>query len=455
MYYSQNQSLDKVLSRKVIQDFDIDFSMLNSIMYKQSPTDNKVLNKEKAQFLIGLIFEHTGVLATTDQTQNLYFVKGEATFYPTIVAHYDTAQDYHPGLTIQKAGNWLYGFDVTTGTQCGIGADDSVGIYFAIEMLKRLPACKVVLFYGEERGCIGSYNCNMEFFKDSLLVSQLDRRSFQNDFIVHTNGVEVFPMEHLDVIQTFLDKYDYSIANGSCTDVGALRRSGLEVASHNTACGYFNEHTDEEIIHIPSMSNAMSMVYEIQSYLLEQNTQLVFPYVAPPVKNFTQGSTQGSTQNSAQLHWSWDYESYPTSSTGIPSKVKDTSDWNYYLNENVDVAEIEFHFDVAEKDITLANVKNDLVPPQAYAAYHMTGYNTFLEKEVYIPEELIREALTSREPRDEMNSCCVEHYHYNVQFNTVTCDCCNSSYHFPFTPEDIYSLPDDNDLTLDAWMDVV
>ena len=275
--YTTND-LTQVLKRTVIQDFPFNQEVLNSIMYQQSPTYDEKSQPKKAKFLIDLFAKYAGVEGYLDKQANLYFVKGEADFYPTIVAHYDTAQDYHPGLTIQQAGDWIYGFDVTTGAQCGIGADDSVGIYFALEMIKMMPACKVALFYGEERGCIGSSNCDMNFFKDSLLVSQLDRRSFKNDFITYTNGVSVFPTEHLGVIKDILDKYNYLEATGSCTDVGALRKSKLEVASHNTACGYFNEHTDEEIIHIPSMINAMSMVYEIKSKLFAQQLQLTFPY---------------------------------------------------------------------------------------------------------------------------------------------------------------------------------
>ena len=454
--YSLNQSYDNVLGRTVIEDFHVDFATLNSIMYKQSPTYNEVLNREKAHFLTELIFNLTGVKAITDARGNLYFVKGTSDLYPTIVAHYDTAQEYHPGLTIQKAGDWLYGFDITTGTQCGIGADDSVGIYFAIEMLKRLPVCKVALFYGEERGCIGSSSCDMTFFKDSLLVSQLDSRSFQNDFIVHTNGVEVFPTHYVDIIQTFLDKYDYTPANGSCTDVGALRRAGLQVASHNTACGYFNEHTDEEIIHIPSMINAMSMVYEIQSYLLENKLQLEFPYV----RFVEQKSIYAKPWVSAfedrldQTRFSDSFYDIDEVGTGISKTANQHNDINYSLNGATSLEEIEWQFDVVEKDLTLAKVKSGKTPVSAYVAYTSISYNARTKKELYLEDYEIRDALLNEKPHTGMNACCVKDYLYNVPFNLVECQTCGSGYHLEFTAEDVYTLPDDSFQTLDEWAEM-
>ena len=87
--------------------------------------------------------------------------------------------------------------------------------------------------------------------------------TYSNDFIKYTNGVQTFSEEHYDLIEPLLDKYGYSFNNGSCTDVGKLRQRGLQVSSHNLSCGYFNEHTDNEVIHIPSMNNALSLAQEL------------------------------------------------------------------------------------------------------------------------------------------------------------------------------------------------
>lgn len=276
--YSRDEA--DLLKIEMIKDFNVDFDLLKSIMLHQSPTRNVSLNNIKADFLLKTIKDLTGVEGVKLK-DNLYFTKGESDFYPTIVAHYDTAQDYHEGFTVNVGKNWIYGFDEARAKQCGIGADDSVGIYFAIEMLKRLKHCKVVLFHSEESGCIGSHDCDMKFFDNSIIVTQLDRRSYTTDFIKYTNGVQTFSEAHYDLVKPLMEKYGYTFNNGSCTDIGALRQEGLAVSSHNLSCGYLNEHTDEEVIHIPSMQNAFCFAQEMLEMLLERNEPLTFP---TPVK---------------------------------------------------------------------------------------------------------------------------------------------------------------------------
>jgi tripeptide aminopeptidase len=438
----QTNNLKEVLTRTVITDFSINRKLLDSIMYQQSPTYDLKSQGKKAKFLLDLFKKHTGAIGTLDKTENIYFTKGESEFYPTIVAHYDTAQEYHPGLNIQTAGDWIYGFDVTIGLQCGIGADDSIGVYFALEMMKRLPVCKVVLFFGEERGCIGSSSCDMKFFKDSLLVSQLDRRSFKNDFIVHTNGVTVFPENHLSAIQDILDKYNYQKAHGSCTDVGALRKSGLTVASHNTACGYFNEHTDEEIIHIPSMINAMAMVYEIQSRLLEQKLQLEFP--PEPVK---------------ESNWTWDRNYsyfddslYPQIDTKSDDEIMDViySEWNFFKEEIND----ELIYDVTgvhRKEVTEENCSLD---PDffglPYVMYHKKSYSSIRGQFMDIRKADIKHLLLTNGDSNRLgvHSCCTTSMIYNIELDHMYCPHCLSQYYYEFEPDDLLTLPEDSNNSL-------
>jgi hypothetical protein len=201
-------------------------------MYQQSPTYQPELEAIKKDWLIELISKIEGV-TVYEKGGNIYCTKGAAEFYPTIVAHYDTAQDYHVGMRIFKTDEWIFGFDNARGEQCGLGLDDSVGVCFAIQMLKMMPHCKVFLPYGEERGLVGTYACDMSFFDNSLVVTQLDRRSYTNDFIKYTNGVQTFNPEHYDLIGDLMDKYGYTLNSGTATDVGGLRKRGLKVSSHN------------------------------------------------------------------------------------------------------------------------------------------------------------------------------------------------------------------------------
>jgi hypothetical protein len=117
----------------------------------------------------------------------------------------------------------------------------------------------------------------MSFFDNSLVVTQLDRRSYTTDFIQYTNGYQVWNPEHLTLIEPLMDKYGYKPASGTATDVGGLRRRGLKVSSHNLSCGYFNEHGDTEVASVNLMINAFSFAYEMLTMLAERNIPLEFP----------------------------------------------------------------------------------------------------------------------------------------------------------------------------------
>lgn len=288
-YYSTYSNKLEVLEHTTCGEFPVDFSLLFDIMYQQSPTYQPAMEAVKKDWLIELISKIDGV-TVTESKGNIYCTKGESEFYPTIVAHYDTAQDYHQGMRIFKTDKWIFGFDDATGEQCGLGLDDSVGVCFAIQMLQMMPVCKVFLPFGEERGLVGTYCCDMSFFDNSLVVTQLDRRSYTNDFIKFTNGLQTFNPEHYSLIEPLMKKYDYTFNSGTATDIGGLRKQGLKVSSHNLACGYFNEHTNTEVASVALVINAFSFAYEMLTMLAERNIPLTFP--VPVVSELPYGGSK-------------------------------------------------------------------------------------------------------------------------------------------------------------------
>lgn len=347
--YSTNK-LEKI-DHTIKGDFPVDFDLLFDIMYQQSPTYEPALEELKKDWLVELISKIEGV-TVVEKGGNIYCTKGEAEFYPTIVAHYDTAQSYHEGMRIFKTDKFIFGFDDATGEQCGLGLDDSVGVCFAIQMLKMMPACKVFLPYGEERGLVGTYACDMSFFDNSLVVTQLDRRSYTNDFIKFTNGVQTFNPEHYHLIEPLMAKYGYSFNSGTATDVGGLRKRGLKVSSHNLSCGYFNEHSDTEVASVALLINAFSFAYEMLTMLAERNIPLTFnvpvftselPYGGSKVKsNSTPVGYAGR-----QIHM-WDEDDddfYFDSKNGgwVPSKSSSvgTSKEPFYWSQESSMEELE------------------------------------------------------------------------------------------------------------------
>lgn len=190
---------------------------------------------------------------------NLYVTKGMSDIYPCIVSHIDTVHKMRKDLTPIEINGNITGFDASRMTQSGIGGDDKVGIFIALEVLKTLPYAKAVFFRDEETGCNGSYVANMEFFDDCSFVLQCDRRG-NEDFIIDASGIELsgeeFQRHTYDIISSFGYHFDF----GMMTDVMALKENGLNVACANISCGYYNPHQDNEYVNIKDVARCLNMV---------------------------------------------------------------------------------------------------------------------------------------------------------------------------------------------------
>lgn len=355
MNYNYSKNKLESIDHTIKGDFPVDFDLLFDIMYQQSPTYQPDLEALKKEWLIELISKIEGV-TVVEKGGNIYCTKGVAEFYPTIVGHYDTAQSYHHGMRIFKTDKWIFGFDDATGEQCGLGLDDAVGVCFAIQMLKMMPVCKVFLPYGEERGLVGTHACDMSFFDNSLVVTQLDRRSYTNDFIKFTNGVQTFNPDHYHLIEPLMDKYGYKFNSGTATDVGGLRKRGLKVSSHNLSCGYFNEHSDVEVASVALLINAFSFAYDMLTMLAERNIPLTFPKFSASELPYG-GSKVGSTSTSLgyggrQIHmfdeydddWyfdtrqgDWVPSKSQTNSTFSQTTSKESKESKYWSKESTEV----------------------------------------------------------------------------------------------------------------------
>lgn len=193
---------------------------------------------------------------------SIYIRKGIADTYPCIIAHMDTVHEITDDLTVIKIGNNLTGFNAVTMEQTGIGGDDKVGIFIALECLQYLDNIKVVFFRDEECGCDGSYNANLDFFFDCRFVLQCDRKG-NKDFITSASGTQLSSKPFKKAIGSILSDYGYSTAHGLMTDVMALKEIGLNCCAANISCGYYNPHMDNEYVNIPDVLNCLTMVIRI------------------------------------------------------------------------------------------------------------------------------------------------------------------------------------------------
>lgn len=238
------------------------------------------MNKDRLQRLISTLYVQTKTYNTTEMQEfiinfcenldvklindagNIYITKGESDTYPCIVAHTDTVHDLVAFFEIYKSGNRLFSIDGDSMERVGIGGDDKVGVFVALEMLLTQEYCKVAFFKDEEHGCLGSREADMEFFDDVCFVLQCDRAGY-NDFIHEINFVELYDNAFSEAISPILTKYKRKEKCGGLTDVMQLKENGLKVCCANMSCGYYDPHTDNEFVDIDDVNSTLKLVEEL------------------------------------------------------------------------------------------------------------------------------------------------------------------------------------------------
>lgn len=211
---------------------------------------------------------------------NIYLRKGRAKLYPCFVAHTDTVHAIKKNCTtlnIVETDGVLIALDGDY-KQTGIGGDDKVGIYLALQMLVRLPACKVALFHSEEIGCVGSAKAKLKFFSDCAFALQGDRRGHK-DFVTSIGSAALSSKDFQADVKPIAKKYGYSYTTGAMTDVQELVRNGIGISCANVSCGYHNPHSANEYVDIAQVNNTEKMFYDIAKSLA--GTRYEHTYVAP------------------------------------------------------------------------------------------------------------------------------------------------------------------------------
>ena len=201
-------------------------------------------------------------IVKTDQTGNIYVVKGESETYPCLAAHLDQVQKNHSkDFEAIEAKDIILGFSKKCKQQQGLGADDKVGVWINLKCLQKYDTIKAVFFVSEEIGCVGSGRCDMEFFDDCRYVIQSDRRG-SNDLITSIGGwTQLCSPEFINDIKPEL--YGYREEHGLITDVGELKDRGLKVSAVNLSCGYYEPHTDREFVIKSEVMNCLHFVQHI------------------------------------------------------------------------------------------------------------------------------------------------------------------------------------------------
>lgn len=201
---------------------------------------------------------------------NIYASKGVADSYPCIVSHMDTVHKIIPQdrFKIMHDDYCAMGFDRGLNMPSGCGGDDKVGIFICLTMLKHLDNVKVVFFRDEEVGCVGSSDAMLEFFDDVRFILQCDRKG-NKDFVNNIFGLDLQSSDFSNDVLTIIKRYGYEFSDGGMTDVYQLALDGVGVSVANMSCGYYNPHSDDEIVVFDDVNNCMLMVYEIMTTMTD------------------------------------------------------------------------------------------------------------------------------------------------------------------------------------------
>lgn len=219
-----------------------------------------------------------------DDGDNIYAGKGTG---PRVcmVAHMDTVHPIVEDLTPIAINGKITGMNAVTMEQTGIGGDDKVGVYIALEMLRTHPNIKCFFPRDEEVGCIGSSYVETSYFDDVTMVLQCDRRG-NTDFITNASGVELSSNAFQADVLPILSKYGYKFSTGMMTDVMELKERGINLCMANISCGYYNPHDDTEYVDIAHVEICAMMVNEI----IHSMGSVTYIHVAPPKPSWKSAS---------------------------------------------------------------------------------------------------------------------------------------------------------------------
>ena len=234
---------------------------------------------------------------------NIYVTKGKAETYPCIVTHTDTVHDIHKYYKVFDDDGCLFAFNAETGKQVGVGGDDKVGIWIALEMLLSQDIIKCAFFHSEEMGCIGSRAADMEWFKDVGYCFQADRRG-DKDFVNSISG-KLYSKAFKKAVAPTLKEYGYKETSGAITDVGQLAENGVGVCVSNMSCGYYEPHSDEEIVEFEVANKCLNMVEKLVSELGNNKYEFQFE---TRYSNYGYGASKwGDFYGASRSYWYGDY----------------------------------------------------------------------------------------------------------------------------------------------------
>lgn len=224
-----------------------------------------------------------------DKYGNLYFVKGkpvQGKLYPCVTAHLDTVQNKAKAYILTGAELDLKTRKNTKGQHevyidgMGTGSDDKNAILIALHMFKKFDTLKGAFYLGEEVGCKGSTNMDVNFFDDVSYVIGFDSPELNRAAWRLKGNVKMFTADfYKTYMKPVCDKYGMTkFYSESITDEAYITES-TGLITMNFGNGGYNAHATNEYFIVEELDHALSMGIELVETIPTDRRHLVKQWI--------------------------------------------------------------------------------------------------------------------------------------------------------------------------------
>lgn len=221
---------------------------------------------ELMDYIINFIRKSNKYHSVTDVNGGVLALPKGANKYPLICIHLDTINT-HKKAKLKPDDLIIDGDIISLNTKAKavcLGGDDRAGVYIALQLIKAKKPFAFGFFRDEEAGCHGS--SSLSSYINSLgnvtAFIGLDRRG--------VDEVATYGYDNKELINIFESK-GYIEAVGSVTDASNLSTlSDKGLACVNLSVGYYNEHTNKEILNTTAMNRTLKVLKNLDISLFNK-----------------------------------------------------------------------------------------------------------------------------------------------------------------------------------------
>lgn len=235
-----------------------------------------------------------------------------------LTAHLDTVFKYPPqNIFYDRVKNVMWSSD-------GLGADDRVGVYSIVQLIKRGYKPSIIFTTDEELGCRGAEHLIKALPQapmDLSYVIELDRRGSVDCVFYQCNN---------PLFEEYVESFGFVTNFGSFSDISVICPQ-WGVAGVNLSVGYYDEHSYSETLYVGQM---FATINKVEEMLKVVKSAPIFEYKELTNKAWMKQYIQTSAANDA---YEWD-PSYGVSKEDWnmlmepQSTCNDCGEWDYDYN---------------------------------------------------------------------------------------------------------------------------